>query len=225
MTTELEKEKIIHYTNKFLDELELSFEIKLDQLTNDTVDDFIKDTIENVEPLQDLLEKFSSAKTKDLVIMKDLKMFNGKLDFKIFETESKNTKKVLLGHISTIYLLCNPTASLAISPVPPPVSDAMITPQASGSTDTNSSSSVPSHAIMDIAMEVSKQMQKDKINPMELLSSLMSGNTSNISGMMANIEKTIDDKLKEKNINKEDLEKEGLKFMEMFGGKLPRGGT
>lgn len=68
--------------------------------------------------------------------------------------------------------------------------------------------------IVDIAMQVSQDMQKQQMNPMNILSAFMSGDTSSISGLVSKVENTINQKIEKGEINQKDLEEQSIKMLE-----------
>lgn len=64
--------------------------------------------------------------------------------------------------------------------------------------------------IMNIANEISNEMKMSTLNPMDLMSGLMSGNFENreFSSLMTKIQSSVDSKINNGEINKEQLEKQ-----------------
>jgi hypothetical protein len=62
--------------------------------------------------------------------------------------------------------------------------------------------------IMNIANEISNEMKTSTLNPMDLMSGLMSGNLENseFSNLMTKIKNSVDSKINNGEINKEQLE-------------------
>ena len=71
--------------------------------------------------------------------------------------------------------------------------------------------------IVDIAMQVSQDMQKQQMNPMNILSAFMSGDTSSISGLVSKVENTINKKIEKGEIDQRKLEEQSKKMLETMG--------
>lgn len=70
--------------------------------------------------------------------------------------------------------------------------------------------------ILDIATDISKKMQSSQMNPMAMLSSLMSGNIENspLQGLVEEIQQKVESKITSGEINKEALENQAKSVME-----------
>jgi hypothetical protein len=73
--------------------------------------------------------------------------------------------------------------------------------------------------ILNIATEISNKMQSQQLNPMTMLSSLMSGNIENspLQGLVEEIQQKVDDKINTGEINKEALENQAQSLMGSIG--------
>jgi hypothetical protein len=69
--------------------------------------------------------------------------------------------------------------------------------------------------IMNIATDITKDLQHENIDPMTLLSSMMSGRPNNqVSRLVENISSKLEQKLTSGDLNKDDLEKQAQKILE-----------
>ena len=75
--------------------------------------------------------------------------------------------------------------------------------------------------ILNIATDISNKMQSQQINPMTMLSSLMSGNIENspLQSLVEEIQQKVDDKINTGEINKEMLENQAQTLMNNIGSK------
>jgi len=71
--------------------------------------------------------------------------------------------------------------------------------------------------IVDIAMQVSKDMQSKSVNPMNILSAFMSGDTSSISDLVNTVETTINSKIEKGEIDQNVLEEQSKRMLETIG--------
>lgn len=225
-------EKILFYIDKFLSEIELCFDyVNVDILRKeiereDFIIDFSTNLVQVVKPFQDNIESTKSLKTKDLLFMEKITLFNGLLPLDVFKAENKNTKKSLLNYVRILYNLCKIDENMSIEevdkvltslvPVPAPAPVPVPPPLPPMPDLAGLSGLFQNKNIMDIAAQVSQQMQRENINPMQILSAMMTGNTSQFSGFMSSVQQTLDTAVQEKRIDKEELEQEGQKFIELI---------
>lgn len=73
--------------------------------------------------------------------------------------------------------------------------------------------------ILNIATDISQKMQSQNLNPMEMLTSLMSGNIENspLQGLVEEIQQKVDTKINNGEINKEKLENQAKNIMGSIG--------
>ena len=73
--------------------------------------------------------------------------------------------------------------------------------------------------ILNIATDISNKMQSQQINPMTMLSSLISGNIENspLQGLVEEIQQKVEDKISTGEINKEALENQAQSLMGSIG--------
>ena len=75
--------------------------------------------------------------------------------------------------------------------------------------------------IMSIASELTNDIQKENIDPLSLLTSMISGKQdSNLQNLIKNISTKLDDKINSGKINKEELEKDAEVLLKNF--KMPK---
>ena len=73
--------------------------------------------------------------------------------------------------------------------------------------------------ILNIATDISKQMSDQDMNPMTMLSGLMSGNIANspLNGLISSIQEKISDKINSGDINRDELESQAQSIMNSLG--------
>ena len=190
----------------------------------------------------------TKLKTKDLDFMNDIVLFNNELNFNLFANENKNTKKSLLTYLYTIYTFCiflnkdmtddindsilddlsKLTDNLQKNLECRNVEEVGTSSKKKSNVRTSNNNIPPLHMmddlfankeIMDVALQVTKQMQDEKINPMNILSAFMSGDMSSISGLVNSVEKTISQKIDNGDLNKDELETQSKKMLESLSSK------
>lgn len=73
--------------------------------------------------------------------------------------------------------------------------------------------------ILNLATEISEQMRSDKINPMSMLSGLMTGKIDNrLENLMGKIQKNVETKIETGEINKEQFENQAKNILETVHG-------
>lgn len=182
---------------------------------------------------------FSKRKLKsaDYNFLKNIRLFNLILNFNTFENESKSTKKSLIQYLYNLYMCCSflniqtevstdavnefvnriqneatstNTVAIAVKPTPQTLISR------SGVGDSNGLSDLMGNSdIMKIATDIAEQMKNEDINPMALMTSLMSGNTENgpLKDIIAKIQSKVDKKVSDGEINKEDLESQAKNIL------------
>lgn len=77
-------------------------------------------------------------------------------------------------------------------------------------------------SLMDMAKDMAKTMAEQKTNPMEMMSSLMSGNIQNspFEGLINQIKQTVDDKLNSGELNTEVIKKQAQDILKNSGGMM-----
>ena len=75
-------------------------------------------------------------------------------------------------------------------------------------------------SLMDMAKDMAKNMAEQKYNPMEMMSSLMSGNIQNtpFESLISQIKQTVDDKLNSGELNTEVIKKQAQDILKNSGG-------
>lgn len=84
------------------------------------------------------------------------------------------------------------------------------------------SSILGNQQILDIASDISHQMQTQQLNPMMMLSSLMSGDITNspLNGLVTQIQEKVEMKINSGEIDKSVLENQAQSIMDNLGGTL-----
>lgn len=113
----------------------------------------------------------------------------------------------------------------ALKPPTHPLDLSTIIPSMTGGTEntdlnTLMSSLMGNSEIFNIATNISKQMQDQQINPMTMLSGLMSGNVENspLHGLVSSIQEQVEQKINIGEINKDELESQAQSIMNSIGG-------
>jgi hypothetical protein len=154
----------------------------------------------------------------DFGFMDSIKLFTLKLD--LFTNENKSTKKNLISHIYNfyypIYLQVSENSdpeyikSLNLTVIAPVVVPEKVNPLDSllGNKD-----------IMSIANDIQAKITNENINPMDILSSLMSGSDGGpaLQSLVESVTKNVDLKLENGELNKNDLETQAKKVIDSLG--------
>ena len=160
------------------------------------------------------------------------------LNLSQFSNENKNTRKNILQHLEFIYKLCiillDPSKTTELYSTPPvsfiptlPVSSIPTLPVSSSIENNNNLNNPQSFREIFSGLKGNKNIpsflqdvfSNDKIidmaekmtinlNPMDIISSLASGNTNKLQNIMSNFEKDFQQQLDLGNINKQELEQE-----------------
>lgn len=277
MESAITKELFVNI-NSFINEIDLSFDyIDITNITKyvKTLDNlkelekFIYFTYIHLKPYEKELsyvlltkQKYKSEKMDFLnnILLFGDKTDNCLLEFKLFNYESKNTKKGFVKYLYNIYLSCFflhvhsnkqlssteltdelntfvskiqqdvkekdltfkrrnaaiggmsvggniPIPSMPISPTMPDFASLGL--GAGGSLEGIMSSLMGNKDILNIASQISEQMKNEKINPMSMLSGLMSGKMdSRLSGLVDKIQENVENKFTTGEINKQEFEEQ-----------------
>ena len=176
-------------------------------------------------------------KTGNYNFLKNIRLFNLLLNFNLFEDENKSTKKSLIQYLYNIYMCCSflniktelsteavdefvnrikseatcadvvkPAGVKTSKPLPLPLTDLN---NLMGNSD-----------IMKIATDIAEQMKDENINPMALMSSLMSGNMENgpLNDIISKIQSKVDKKVNDGEINKDELESQAKNILDNVNG-------
>jgi len=203
-------------------------------------DIYFKKTLKqiNLEPFKEFLKPISKPKTKDFEFFNNVNLLG--IEFKIFNLENKNTKKTLvhylyqLHNISNFILNNNTIEPLAISDfiqsimpkdekIHPNLQQMSKTIHKLTSTNFNTNDKIfeplntlmKNKEIMNIANEVTLDIAEMKIDPMMLMSSLLSGNldTGEIGSFINKLTNKITSKIKNGDIDENLLKEQTNSFI------------
>lgn len=216
----------------------------LNSITNhdEEFNTFIDQTHSSLSQFQSNLTYIMTTKQKlktlDFSFLDDICLFQDLLHFKIFSIENKNTKRSIVKYLYNICMFCV-IFKFGTSPNSIPQEQILnfislnnqqhkndISPQKtkpkkhytkknSQDTMTNIFESLMSNnEIMNIATDLSKDIQSQDIDPMMILSSLMSGKpNSKIQNLVNNITNKLEQKINNGEINKDLLEEQAKNIM------------
>lgn len=261
---ELIKKELFKNINSFINELELTMDY-LGQETISNLKKYIHSIKKNSDDFKTFVEYtntqlsqfepqisavlFSNKKIKSdyYNFLNDICLFNNLLNFKVFENESKNTKKGLIKYLYSIYMSCiflnqdlindndkdkdkelQSKLTAFINKIEKEAQEALKETDIKTSTkkstrhqrrnaisdqgDLNNvmDSILGNQDILNIANDISKKMQSQQLNPMTMLSSLMTGNIENtpLQGLVEEIQQKVEAKIDSGEINKEKLEEQ-----------------
>lgn len=172
--------------------------------------------------------------------MNSIKLFEDTLDFSIFENENKNTKKTIVEFLHAINMSCMLLFSALNKELSPEelskdLSDFIlnmksevdknikaVTKKGSNKNTDNKnnvngdvfSSLMSNSHILDIASDISKDLQSSKIDPMSLLTSLLSGKPNKqVNGIVESISKKIESKIANGELKEDELKDQATKIM------------
>ena len=213
----------------------------IDKIKNSDI--FFKNTVKNVlnilEPFKENIKVISKPRTKDFDFFNTLIIFD--IDFRLFYDENKNTKKTLVNYLLQFYTntLCIDNLNtvgntdpeivntLVKNLIPNHSDDKMINALQNITNKFSSnesflepfSSLMQNKEIMSIANEVTSDIASMNIDPMTLLSSLMTGNTKgteDMSNFITKLSNKITSKIQNGDIDKSLLEEQAKTFMKTF---------
>lgn len=222
MELEKVKDSYVEILRNFINELDVSFEyienikelkeyvkrMEEDSSFSDRQKEEYCKTIEKYdEKIYNIIYK--KAKTADFEIMNDMKLFEGKLEMKIFKDENKNTKKNLIKHINSLYMVTRMGEM-----------ETMVKENGGKGIEYPKEMEgvmkdiIGNKEIMNIAQTLTKEFEKEKIDPMSLLTSLMTGKGDNrINKLVDKITKQLDDKFKNGELNETEITRQAETFM------------
>jgi hypothetical protein len=257
------KQNLIKTVNDFFNELGLSFEDKLSNLPSikkhfklvckeshsADFDKFVQSTIQTLHPCAENINQIICSqrkiKTHQYEFLKNIHLrFHSDLgvDFNVFTSESKSTKKTLVQYLYTMLMLCNlyNSAELNINippeqlqaigdlfskkPATPPPKDVGSNSRrhiskklADNPMDSISSlmdSVMANPDIVNIAKEISVDIQSQNIDPMSMINGLMSGKPSaQLEGLISKIGSKIDQKINSGEIDSNVLEQQAVNIL------------
>lgn len=234
--------------------------------------EFIEYVIEHLKTFEVQISAilFSNKKIKTdyYKFLNDIILFNNMLHFKIFENESKNTKKDLIKYLYSIYMSCvflktglgDENLSNKLSEFITSVknnseiglkeSDIKVKSVKNKSKNKSKDATfnelskmlgnggdglnemlgnnnlgglmesiLGNKDILNIASDISQKMHNQNLNPMTMLTSLMSGDIENspLQGLVKQIESGVQEKISSGEINKEELESQAKNIMNTIG--------
>jgi hypothetical protein len=253
------KDELKKSLKTFLNEMTLSFDELLGKIVCSNLDKIkkklddstyfdglAKDTFETLNKHKDSIQTIVSkgkVKTSEYDFLNDISLFSGALDMKVFASENKNTKKMLVKYLHTFYTACFMLTlqvnldldnlqelfekTFAIPQVQVPqqrVRRSRKSPSQDTGLDGLMSSLMGNDGVMEIASSISSRLQSDKIDPMSLLSSIMSGGglgDSNITSLITDISQQIESKIDSGELDASALESQAKQLMSSVGSSGP----
>jgi hypothetical protein len=241
------KQEFLKTMNQMTNEIENVFDyvskdniVKLKQYiekisTND--EEFQKEltnTFEELKKYDKSLVKVVTAtkvKSEDLKFLKHVKLFDNILHFKVFHGENKNTKKTFIKYLYNIYTnaiimndmslenmmkhLNNNENKMALTQNLNPMNNMFenLNPM-----NDMFGSFLGNPNILQMATELSQDIQNQNIDPMSLLTSIMSGRPSpQMNNILNKMTSQIEEKINNGEIDKQELEKQAMTIMNTIG--------
>lgn len=236
-TLTITEQRLVDTLLALVNEIELSFDYVHKDLVN-SITTFIKKSSVNVlkehilsvigpreEELFQVTNPNRKIKSVDYLFLDQLVLFDDTLHFSLFHSENKNTKKTLSKYIESIYVLCK-VLNGDQEKVPHTSSSQVVKvdnqqqhqQQVDKQLDGFLSSLVGNADIMNIATEISADLQKEDFDPMSLLTSLLSGKPNDkLNSMVQNITDKIEHKINSGQVDKQSLEKQALSMLDAVG--------
>lgn len=196
----------------------------------------ISNIINDLKPFEQLINevvntsgKIQSAKIK---FLNNVVLFNGLLHFDIFEQENKATKIALIKYLHTIYLTANigfidadkldetwaQNLATYIDSIKQQSSKQITIPKNDKNKNDSYdlfSSLMSNPEILNMAQELTNDLESQKVDPMSLLGSLMSGKQDpKLTKLVSNITSKIETKISNGEINKTELEEQAGSFVQ-----------
>lgn len=236
--------------DRFLNELELSF----DYLCKDHIAEWRKyartHPAETASSLVTSLEPYSAALTTismptrklrktDFAFFDTVTLFpdcSNPLSTSVFLTENKNTKRTIGNYMYTMYLLAskgapvanNMAAFLGQAETPPEVQDRDVPNPVAGAGFGDLMSSLQSNPqLLDLAQDVSAHMQAERIDPMALMSQLMSGTfnmnspDNTLTKLISSVSETIESKVQRGELDVTQLQQQASSIMQHMSAVQP----
>lgn len=260
------KDELFKNIEKFMNEIDLTIDY-LDKNTVSSITKYMNKLLKNKNLFNEFVEYttlhlktfevqiscilFSNKKIKRdyYNFLNGVTLFNNILKFRVFENESKNTKKDLIKYLYSIYMSCvflnseltngsilsdklkefvltiQNEAETALNEndikwpkEKKPTTPRLLIPEFSGMGDMGNimESILGNKEILNIASDISQKMQNQQLNPMDMLSALMSGNIENspLQGLVAEIQEKVDMKINNGDIDKKNLENQARDIIE-----------
>ena len=187
-------------------------------------------------------------RTRDFDFFEELVLFSGLLPFNKFKSENKNTKKVLVTYLYNMYmasvvmqfgdseflqnyisrLTAKQSDQISPSSEPSAPSGTKRTRRMNnlngfglGGLEEVMGSLLGNSNIMEIASDLSKEIENEKIDPTAMLSSLLSGSSCDkTQKIIKNLTGKIEQKLNSGEIDKNALEKASSSLLQQLNSKL-----
>jgi hypothetical protein len=190
---------------------------------------------EHDSTLSCLLAGNGKIKNNQLEFIHDLKIFDSKLDCSVFKNENKNTKKEIVKYLATLYMsscflqtdLANISESLEsfIKTMQKP-KDENVRASKKGrkqQTETNKNNlGMFEHLfanpdILNLANDLTKDLEAKKIEPMSLLTSILSGKPNDtLQELVTDISSKIETKINNGELDKTALEDQAKTMLDTF---------
>ncbi|NDC95697.1 hypothetical protein EBZ38_02805 [bacterium] len=212
----------------------------------DALAQFVKDTLgvlkEHESTLSYIVLSGNKVKTRDYDFLGSVKI--GALDFSVFLHENKNTKRTLVKYLYNIYMTCvlldtsvdgenmgdqlvaffKDVQEKATKPPSPSKSKGKAKSRGKESTnpfDDTMRSLFDNKHVMDIAGELTRDIQDEKIDPMVMLNSVLSGRPNGkLDNLIGNLTRKIERKIESGEIDKDVLQQQATSIL----GTLQRSG-
>lgn len=252
------KEKILQVVKTFTTEMSLSFDYvqnatELDSFVenitkNDSLfNKFVHDTVELLKPYEMCITNVvlteRKIKTSEYKFLSNLKLFDDLLDFSLFDNENKNTKKMLIKYLYSLYFSCflHQLSNFESHSLEDHLQKFMTTlqndsnePDANSNQNQTSSrkkkkeqsglsgsgletmmeSMFSSPDLFNIANELTEDLKSQNVNPMSLLQGLMSGNIDGrVGNMIQNMTQKLESKIANGELDTKQLEEQTQKMM------------
>jgi hypothetical protein len=188
--------------------------LEMKKYPDDKLNEYIYDTFQGVKNDIYLINN-ATKKIKNLKFdfLNDITFLGLKLD--IFQNENNKTKQVIVKYIFNMF---NP---IYISKYgPPPVENQVTVTQKENKVSGNPLENLLNNKqIMDLAQDISKDIAESKMDPMTMISSLLSGNGGgeDLQNFMEKITSKIDLKMNNGELDKGKLEKESESIIKSLG--------
>jgi hypothetical protein len=176
--------------------------------------------VEDVKPYEKSLYKITTTgkiKSKDLDFMNNLKLFRGLLAFDVFRDENKNTKRTLGVYLKTMYMAASVAKNKLenldgfLETIEEEQKQGTV---ANAGIERVFGSLLQNNALMNMATELTKDLQESNVDPMVIMSSLIGGKpNAEVNKLVGNITKKLEQKINSGEINKQELETQAKSMM------------
>ncbi len=192
-----------------INELELSypnmdFKKTRDYIEKTSSEEVLKNTLDVLQKYTLKLNNIQSeqkVKSKEYLFLNEIKLFNETLDFNSFKDENKNTKKTLCKYLHSILI------SSLVTKVSPEELEKMFKKEKD---DLNLNSLMGNKELVKIAEDITNDLKNENVDPMSLMSSLLSGKSNKNIDKIVN---KIQSKIETGELNKDELEKQAQLLM------------